>query len=153
VFLKCLKETSTLSSLTESEDEQHLLLHHGCRHTKCSCIPLSVHATASRNRRNEKQKRPFLERISHVANTASKQFAHVLQEGYSPVKVDDVAFLLLDQLLEGVAPVILGSALHNEDHRSRPACRAAQDDRRGSQLGCQREMRTARSSLYPGFRG
>lgn len=52
---------------------------------------------------------------------------------------DDVAFLLLDQLPEGVAPVILGSALHNEDHRHRPACRAAQDDRRGSQLGCQKQ--------------
>jgi hypothetical protein len=74
---------------------------------------------------------------------ASKQCAHVLQEGYSPVKVDDVACLLLDQLPEGVAPVILGSALHNEDHRYRPACRAAQDDRRRSQLGCQSEMRTA----------
>jgi hypothetical protein len=32
-----------------------------------------VHATASRNRRNEKQKRPFLERISHVANTGLAQ--------------------------------------------------------------------------------
>jgi hypothetical protein len=74
---------------------------------------------------------------------ASKQFAHDLQEGYSPVKVDDVAFLLLDQLPEGVAPVILGSALHNEDHRYRPTCRAAQDDRCGSQLGCQSKMRTA----------
>ncbi len=62
----------------------------------------------------------------------SKQFAPVLQEEYSPVKVDDVAFLLLDQLPEGVAPVILGSALHNEDHQYRLACRAAQDDRRGS---------------------
>jgi hypothetical protein len=40
---------------------------------------------------------------------ASKQFAHVLQEGDSPVKGDDVAFLLLDQLPEDVAPVILGS--------------------------------------------
>ncbi len=64
---------------------------------------------------------------------ASKQLAHVLQEGDSPVKVADVAFLLLDQLPEGVAPVTLGSALHHEDHRYRPACRAAQDDRRGSQ--------------------
>src|SRR5258707_5889724 len=69
VFVKCLKEASVLSSLTESEDEQHLLLHHGWRHTKCSCIPSPVHATASRSRRNEKQKHPFLERISHVAST------------------------------------------------------------------------------------
>jgi hypothetical protein len=63
-----------------------------------------------------------------------------------------VAFLLLDQLPEGVAPVILGSALHNEDHRYRPACRAAQDDRHRFQLGCQSEMRIAWSGLYPSFR-
>ena len=44
---------------------------HGWRHTKCSCIPSRVHATASRNCRNEKQKHPFLERISHVASTGT----------------------------------------------------------------------------------
>jgi hypothetical protein len=48
VFLKCLKEPSALSSLTEGEDEQHILLHDGWRHTQCACIPSSVHATAPR---------------------------------------------------------------------------------------------------------
>src|SRR6266699_894736 len=76
-FLKYLKVTSVLSSLTESEDEQHLLLHHGWRHTKCSCIPSAVHTTALRNRRNEKQKHPFLERISHVANTGIKLWTRI----------------------------------------------------------------------------
>src|SRR5690349_18129466 len=66
VFLKCLKATSVVS---ERDDEQPLLLHHGWRHTKCSCILSSVHATASRNRRNEKQNHPLYERMCQVAST------------------------------------------------------------------------------------
>src|ERR1700693_625341 len=80
VFLNSLKDTSALSSLTESEDEQHLLLHHGRRHTKCSGIPSSVNATASRNRRNEKQNHQFLEQISHIASTGRRSHRNSLFE-------------------------------------------------------------------------
>jgi hypothetical protein len=41
-----LKDASFLSTSTEREAEQHMLLHHGGRHEKCSCFSSSSVRTA-----------------------------------------------------------------------------------------------------------
>ncbi len=46
----------------------------------------------------------------------SQQIAQVLTEGWSPPEADDVAFLQLEDLPEGVVPVMLGSARNCEWH-------------------------------------
>jgi len=46
----------------------------------------------------------------------SQQIAQVLTEGWSPPEADDVAFLQLDYLPEGVVPVVLGSAKQCQGH-------------------------------------
>ena len=45
-----------------------------------------------------------------------KDTAQVLQEGWSPPANDDMAFLRLDSLPEGVTPVVMGSAMQCNGH-------------------------------------
>ena len=75
-----LKETSTLSSLPEGEDEQGILLHDGCRHTQCACIPSSVNATAPRktikSRATSSILRTDVPRSQHTRQTRVNEIAH-----------------------------------------------------------------------------
>src|SRR5258708_15782763 len=84
MFLECLKDTSFLSTSTESDDEQHL--HDVQKHEKCSGILSSVKAATSRNKKQFISNPIFFyERMSQVATTPS-QLSHLAEYSSPRVK-------------------------------------------------------------------
>ena len=123
--LKCLKETSALSSLTEGEDEQRILLQDGWRHTKCSCIPSSVNATAPRKMSKSRAKslilRTDVPSAMHLRGREEDDTSHIKRKsGRSMRRTEGSSqYSTTPTNLIGLTTMLLSQGIHPYETRKR----------------------------------
>jgi hypothetical protein len=142
----CLKETSFLSTSTEREAEQHILLHYVCIHEKCSCISSPVKDTIPRKMKKSRAKSSTFR--TDVPSSQHKDVAcqkagcrvHAKAECHPKLR-QDVAGRLVTQ--KKTASLLAVSA---------PGCRQAASDRLAQRRSIQKSGRRDSNSRQPAWK-